>query len=145
MIGKRDMRPLLDLVEHEMPWTVSPEPDCAVAACRVLQVRSRRAGPRRLVVQLDGEVDMLTTFLLAERLDQHLSQDLRQVVLDLSGLTFLSASGLNVLVAAHTCARARGIAMSLTGCGAVDRVFDAAGLREHFDFVGDCSRFSDRS
>lgn len=132
------MRPLLDLVESAQPWTVPLKPDDAVVARRVLRVRSRRSAPTLTVVELDGEVDMLTTSLLAERLDEHLNENVRRIVLDLSGLRFLSASGLNVLVAADDCARARGVAISLTGCdGVVGRVFDYAGVRAHFDFIDD--------
>lgn len=130
------MRPLLDLVEHEQPWTIPLEHAHAVAANRVLRVNSRRFGPTRTVVELVGEVDMLTAPLLAERLDEHLSEGVGQIVLDLSGLTFLSAGGLNVVVAADNCARDRGVEILLAGCdGIVGRVFEAAGVRNRFDFI----------
>lgn len=139
------MRPLLDLVEPAQPWTVPLEPDNAAAARRVLRVRSRRPEPTRTVVELDGEVDMLTAPLLVERLDEHLNEDVRRIVLDLSRLRFLSASGLSVLVAADDCAHARGVAISLIGCdGVVGRVFDAAGLRARFEFIDDHQCLVDR-
>lgn len=132
------MRPDLDLVEAAGQLrTVPLHREDATVAHQVLRVHSRRIQSACTVVELAGEIDMLTTPLLAERLDEHFSEDLRQVVLDLSRVTFLSAGGLNLLVAADDCARARGVAMSIAGCNGLERVFEMAGVRERFHFVAD--------
>ena len=130
------MRPLLDLDQPEQLWTVPLKPGDDAAARRVLRIGSRKFDTRPTIVKLVGEVDMLTAPLLAERLDEHLHEDARQVVVELTGVTFLSASGLSVLLAADRCARTRGVEFSLAGCdGIVRRVFEAAGLENRFDFI----------
>ncbi|WP_084402220.1 STAS domain-containing protein [Lentzea albidocapillata] len=130
------MRPLLDLVEPEQLWTVPLRRDHATAARQALRVCSGRTGPARAVVELVGEVDMSTAPLLAERLAGLLAEDIDHVVLDLSGLTFLSAAGVNVLLAADRSARTRGVAISLAGCGGVvRRVLQATGVQNRFDFI----------
>ncbi|MCX2948902.1 STAS domain-containing protein [Lentzea sp. NEAU-D7] len=131
------MRSVLDLVKAGQLWTLPPRPDRAAAARQVLHVHSMRIQPDCTILELAGEIDMLTTWLLAERLDEHLSEEVRLIVLDLSDVTFLSAGGLNVLVIADDYARARGVTISITGCGGLVRVFEMAGLRERFHFVAD--------
>ncbi|WP_177221118.1 STAS domain-containing protein [Lentzea xinjiangensis] len=100
----------------------------------MLRVRSSRPEPTRTIVELIGEVDMSTTCDLAAQLHTHLEES-RRLVIDMSKLRFLSASGLNVLVAASNDARERGVPLSLKGGDVVQHVFEVAGLRAYFDFV----------
>ncbi|HWO67343.1 MAG TPA: STAS domain-containing protein [Umezawaea sp.] len=63
------------------------------------------------VVTATGEVDMTTVGLLAERLDRvhDLVPAPRAVVVDLSGVRFLAAAGVAVLLTAHLACGERGV------------------------------------
>lgn len=50
------------------------------------------------VVWLDGEEDIATVAVLAGRLDQAVSADHRDLIVDLSGLTFLSTATIEELI-----------------------------------------------
>lgn len=54
----------------------------------------------RSVVYVRGELDVYTTTVLRRSLAELIAGGARQVVLDLRGLTFMSATGLGVLVGA---------------------------------------------
>jgi anti-anti-sigma factor len=84
-----------------------------------------------VIVRAAGELDMLTTPRLRSRLFAHLAAG-QHVVLDLSEVTFLSASGLQVLVEADDAARDLGISLHVTGAGnrAVTRPMEITGLRD---------------
>jgi anti-sigma B factor antagonist len=74
----------------------------SIASLEVVQ-----AGPRRLC--LAGELDMAGVPDVRARL-VGMAGD---VELDCSGLTFIDASGLSVLVAAHRCCEARGAKLTI--------------------------------
>jgi anti-anti-sigma factor len=65
-------------------------------------------------VQLRGELDLATAPDLDRLLDQLRRDGHRQVTLDLSGLEFLSAAGLSVLLRADHALRAAGGQLVLT-------------------------------
>jgi anti-anti-sigma factor len=54
--------------------------------------------PEPAVVWLDGEEDIATVSILAGRLDQAVSADGRDLIVDLSGLTFLSTATIDELI-----------------------------------------------
>ena len=54
-----------------------------------------------MVVRVTGDVDTLTASLLAAALDDRLVRDSPHRVVDLSGVGFLSAAGITVLVRAN--------------------------------------------
>jgi anti-sigma B factor antagonist len=66
----------------------------------LLDVRVRRAGAVA-VVELHGEVDMVSAPQLAEVLRHLLGQRCSEVEVDLAGVRFLAAAGLATLVEAH--------------------------------------------
>lgn len=73
-------------------------------------------GADAVVLTVAGEIDMLTapdlqTALLAALADT----TCRQLVLDLSAVSFLSSAGLSVLVVVREDARARGVGFRLAG------------------------------
>lgn len=74
--------------------TVGPYDDCAV-------------------LRVDGEIDLYTAPLLRERLVDLLAAGVKHVVIDTSGVTFLDASGLGVLVGGLKRLRAHGGSLAL--------------------------------
>jgi anti-anti-sigma factor len=62
---------------------------------------------RSLIVQVAGEVDLLTAPRMSRALDHATSTCPRLVVVDLSKVKFLSGAGLSVLEAAHRRAEGR--------------------------------------
>jgi len=62
----------------------------------------------RVVVLLVGEVDIFTTGDLRERLGELIAQHHTDIVVDLTGVTFIDSTGLGVLVGALRSVRSRG-------------------------------------
>jgi anti-sigma B factor antagonist len=62
----------------------------------------------RVVVHLAGEVDIFTTAKLREQLGELIAQSHTDIVVDLTGVTFIDSTGLGVLVGALRSVRARG-------------------------------------
>lgn len=63
-----------------------------------LRVDERRPDPNTLVLVIRGELDLLTAPDLGARISTRLDGSLRMVVIDLSGLDFIGAAGMSVLV-----------------------------------------------
>jgi anti-anti-sigma factor len=83
-------------------------------------VSVRRGGPtpghgESLTVAVDGELDIATAPQFAARFDEFLADGLRQIVVDVSRLTFIDVSGLRALSALRARARQRRIAVRLSG------------------------------
>jgi anti-sigma B factor antagonist len=84
-----------------------------------------------LVVKAIGEVDVSSATLLETRLVQTAR---RTVVLDLSGVSFLDASGLGAILHAREKIAADGHELSIRGAvGIVRRVFDITDLSHLLD------------
>jgi anti-sigma B factor antagonist len=66
---------------------------------QLLTIRSEREGPAHLI-QVFGELDLATALRLDAELERLEAGDAEQVLLDLSGLDFIDAAGVRVLVAA---------------------------------------------
>ena len=75
-----------------------------------LSVLSR---PGVTIARLEGELDIVTTPALRERLLGVLGPGVRLLVIDLSGVSFCDVSGLAVLIGTQRRARARGITVRL--------------------------------
>jgi anti-sigma B factor antagonist len=94
---------------------------------RGLTLRVEQSDEGRTVVHVAGEVDMATVPALRECLgevDGH-------VVVDLSGVTFLDSSGINVLVITHKRLALDGGSVTLrTPKDLVARTIEIVGLRE---------------
>jgi anti-sigma B factor antagonist len=78
------------------------------------------------VVAVTGEVDLYTAPRLWDALDSAIAATPRQLIVDLSGVTFLDSSGLNVLVRAHK--KLRPISGSVVVRGAGEQVYKALDL-----------------
>jgi anti-sigma B factor antagonist len=85
------------------------------------------------VVSVAGEIDVHSGPSLREHLLRALASGERNLVVDLSGVSFLDSSGLGVLVTAHKRARAAGGALRLASCRpAVATIFQITALDRAF-------------
>jgi anti-sigma B factor antagonist len=74
----------------------------------------------RVVLRVTGEVEVYTTGELRQRLDWHIAHDRTDIVVDLTGVTFIDSTGLGVLVGAMRTVRPTG--------GRIELVADQAGI-----------------
>ena len=94
-------------------------------------------GPDVRVVHVVGELDTLTSPLLAARLAEQQAQ-VAHLVLDLSDVTFLGSAGLAVLVGAKDEADSRGRQLLVVpGSRIVRRALEATGLLQLFAVADD--------
>jgi anti-anti-sigma factor len=95
-----------------------------------LSLEVRSDGPARVVIAVAGEVDMATAPQLAECLHQHRDVD---VIVDLSGVTFLDSSGISALVVAYKGLHDAGHTLTTTGeQDNVRMVIETSGLLRTF-------------
>ncbi|MFH8467559.1 STAS domain-containing protein [Streptomyces sp. NPDC017991] len=96
------------------------------------------------VVRVSGEMDLVTSPVLRQRVHEAVADGRRDVVLDLSGVLFCDSSGVSVLIASRRLIRScQGrLRVILPAQGAedgshVNRVLDALGVRRLFDAYAD--------
>lgn len=97
-----------------------------------------------VVVRAGGELDMLTAPRLSTQLDlaEAIVVPPAPVVLDLTGLTFLSSAGLSVLLAHHHRCAALGSRLEIVPGGhAVTRPLEVSGLDEVLTIATDFCRW----
>ncbi|WP_344835819.1 STAS domain-containing protein [Actinocorallia longicatena] len=93
-----------------------------------LSIRDRRLGGCHLVV-LDGEIDLGSAPVLRSRLSATIALAEEPVLLDVSGVGFCDAAGLNVFAVAIKDAAARPVPLHLVGLrGRLANVFTLTGL-----------------
>lgn len=84
------------------------------------------------IVEVAGEIELANTPRLREilgRACEPIDNRAPQVIVEMSGVSFIDSSGVGVLVGALKRARAQGGTLVLVGCGVrVRRVFEIAGL-----------------
>ena len=81
-----------------------------------------------------GEVDSSSAPMLRAELDSALDGDVRELVIDLDGVTFLDSAGLSVLAGAHRRSLAAGVRLRVLASGrAVIRPLQITGL---WDLLG---------
>jgi anti-sigma B factor antagonist len=96
-------------------------------------VVDRRAGGTT-IVQVFGEIDMLTAPGLRECVDEEVDHGCAALVLDLRHVAFLGSSGLAALVGAlHRCEAAGAKLRLVVDTRVVSRPLEASGLLEVFD------------
>jgi anti-anti-sigma factor len=89
------------------------------------------------VVAPYGELDLATAPDLQRAMDRAEATDAREIVLDLSNLSFLDSTGLRLVIHADARSRSDGNRLRiLRGTPSVHRVFDLCGLGERLPFVG---------
>jgi anti-anti-sigma factor len=87
-------------------------------------------------VAIDGEFDMAATFAVEPALERALrAPDLRQLTLDLSGLTFIDSVGIGVVIRLAAELETRGIELRIVpGPRHVHRVFTSVGMAQVLPF-----------
>jgi anti-sigma B factor antagonist len=86
----------------------------------------------RVVLSLDGELDMANAPLLQRAIESPDLKDTKTVVLDLQGLTFLDSTGLRIILSAREQCWRRGQEFAVTpGSQQVQRLLSVTGVGEH--------------
>ena len=94
---------------------------------------TERLSQDALMLRLIGDIDIATGEIALADIRRHVQPPARVVLLELSGVTFCSSSGLRVLVEAARVADEYGIDLRLVGAGRpVRRPMDVTGLGTHF-------------
>jgi anti-sigma B factor antagonist len=92
----------------------------------------RRLGGERIVVELEGELDMANAPLLQSAIENPELTAAKTVVLDLQRLTFLDSTGLRIILAAREQCWRRGQEFAVTpGSQQVQRLLSVTGVGEH--------------
>jgi anti-sigma B factor antagonist len=99
------------------------------------KARTLRDGDR-VVVRLEGELDMSGTFVLEPALDELIADAPAEVVFDLRELEFVDSTGLAALIGAHERLQSAGATTRyVRGTDDVQRIFAISGFDGVLDFV----------
>jgi anti-sigma B factor antagonist len=91
-----------------------------------------RKGTDRLILELDGELDMASSDVLQAALARANGGEASAVVLDLRGVRFLDSTGLKAIFKARKAVGARGQQFAVTpGSAQVQRLLSLTRLDEH--------------
>lgn len=126
--------------EHEPgDVTPSPSPPPGDVAGGSQQVSCQVTIERGVTwCRLVGELDLASAPIVDAELRRLVNEGTRELVLDLSGLTFMDSSGLHLVVTWTQAAAEHGIAFSLIpGTPPVQRVFSIARVEEFLPFRTD--------
>ncbi|MBO3740888.1 STAS domain-containing protein [Actinoplanes flavus] len=86
--------------------------------------------PDEVVIQLAGEIDVLTVTELAAVVNEILAEPPNRIVLDMAGVTFCDSQGLGTLVVLSRKAQHAQVVLALVNVGDfLMRVLDITGLR----------------
>jgi anti-sigma B factor antagonist len=89
-----------------------------------------------LRLELRGELDVLTTRQVRERVSELVGAGFGEIVLDLRGLWFIDSTGMRLLVGLHHAAKRDGWRLLLVrGPESVHRVFEIAGTSRVLPFT----------
>jgi anti-sigma B factor antagonist len=109
--------------------------DSPVGAQEHLRVDLRRE-PDRLVVHLEGELDLASSPALESALERPEIAESPLLVLDLDGLRFVDSTGLRIILLAHESARVRGQEFAITpGSPQVQRLLSITSVAEHMRVI----------
>jgi anti-sigma B factor antagonist len=100
-------------------------------------VSSSRIGRQALGLRIDGELDLYNAAGVRDELAD-IAPDVRYVLVDLTGLTFMDSAGLATLLdGARDVAGRNGTMMLVVGDPAVLRVLEVTGLERYFEIRDD--------
>ncbi len=115
------------MTDSAFPEETTAEPAFALGE---LSIASSRQGEVQ-TISLDGELDLANAELVERELVRVEATDVRRIVLDLAGLSFLDSSGIRLLIAAAGRAEAGGGRMTIRRPSEpVRRVLRIAGVLE---------------
>ena len=86
-------------------------------------------------IALAGELDLNNAGTVQDELDRVETEDALTIVVDLSQLTFIDSSGVQLVLAAHARAAEGGRLALLRGPASVQRVFEICGVAELLPFA----------
>ncbi|MFO7193044.1 MULTISPECIES: STAS domain-containing protein [Thermocrispum] len=111
-----------------------PEPNADADVARLVSIAPADSGRDGVVVlTVSGELDMLSTDALTERLDEALQPPAEAVVLDLTDVRFLGSAALSALLKSAEEAKANGIRLILVASKhATLRPFEVTGISDSF-------------
>ncbi len=90
----------------------------------------------RIVISLDGELDMASAPLLQAALENAETDAASVLVLDLRELRFMDSTGLRIILWAHERLHGRGQELALTtGSSQVQRLLSVSGVGEHLRVI----------
>lgn len=93
-------------------------------------------GADRLILELHGELDMVTSAQLGEAFERRNGDEPGTVVLDLRGVSFLDSTGLKAIFSTRNAARERGQQFAVTpGSPQVQRLLSLTRLDEHLTTI----------
>ena len=96
----------------------------------------RRGPDRRLIFELDGELDMACVHQLDEAVADAKLDDASAVVLDLGAVRFLDSTGLKAIVRARNAVGTSGRQFAITrGSAQVQRLLDLTRLNDHLQTI----------
>lgn len=97
-----------------------------------MELREERIG-RIALLLASGRVDSTTAPALGEQLGKALGTQIGALVLDLSGLDYISSAGFRALLVANRLAQAKAVALHLCGLSEkLQQLFELAGFLELF-------------
>lgn len=100
-----------------------------------LRIESRNEHGR-LVMRLDGELDMASAPLLQAALEDAAADTTSTLVLDLEQLRFMDSTGLRIILLARSRWQSRGQELALTtGSRQVQRLLAVSGVGEHLRVI----------
>lgn len=105
---------------------------------RNLVMREEASGSPGLILHLTGELDVATAPALRARLDRAVKAGVREVVVDLGGVTFIDSVSLAALVAARARLGEYGRLAVVAEHPFVSLVLEASGLDSVLDVFEDC-------
>jgi anti-sigma B factor antagonist len=90
----------------------------------------------RVVLSLDGELDMASAPLLQRAIEEVEQTDKPMVVLDLQRLEFIDSTGLRIILSGRKRCEERGQELAVTrGSPQVERLLSVTGMAEHLHTV----------
>lgn len=92
---------------------------------------------KNVVVEVKGDLDVLTAPLLWERLEEAIEASDGEVTLDLAGITFIDSMGLGVIIRGHKRLRTdEGVLVIFAPTEQAQSVFRLTGLDQVLDLRG---------
>ncbi len=123
------------MAAEEVPHPNARQPAAETGGHMDMSVVVKHLDHATSMVQVGGEVDMVTGPLLHQHLSQLLATRPERLVIDLGRVTFLGSTGLSVLIAARHIAARQSTTLQLTGTShhAVTVPLEISGLHHLFE------------
>lgn len=102
----------------------------------LLDVTVHRPDGEAEVLEVIGEVDLLSVEVLDDALAAALAREPGRLVIDLTGVSFLASVGMTVLLKAHRSAGGTRLRVVAPGRGTVGRALELTGLTEALAVAG---------